>query len=156
MDILKDIEILSIAKLAIPALISIIGWFILSSLSRWREKEKLREEKRFEYLEQAYFNITQLRAVGNLTIEELSALWTEISSSIELYGTETQINLWRSIVDEISGGESDYQQVDPQPKIVSSKALGQVLESIRDEIREHLKYQKVEGGIPFLVHHKSS
>ena len=154
-EICEAIDIVAIAELAIPALLAVSGWFVASWLAANRERKKEKDSKRFQYLECAYNDITELRALDNLEMHELTELWTRISSAIELHGTKKQIETFRKVADEISENKEPIV-VNPQTEIIKSKALAKVIEDLRNEIREYLEYEKVEGGISFLSHFRES
>jgi hypothetical protein len=92
-EICEAIDIVAIAELAIPALLAVSGWFVASWLAANRERKKEKDSKRFQYLECAYNDITELRALDNLEMHELTELWTRISSAIELHGTKKKLKL---------------------------------------------------------------
>lgn len=121
--------------LLIPTVVAIISWFVGSWLSVRRDRANKRRDLRIQYLIEAY------RRLATATERKLTdaSYFADLDSAIvdvQLFGSENQIAAAQEFAKELA--EHRMAQ------------LGELLASLRDDLREELKLERVEGSLVVL------
>lgn len=134
-------------KILIPAVVAVIGWWVGHFFSYQRDRKNKREDKKIEYLINVFEDLNTFRAKANiLDINNVSTLLISISTKIELYGNQRQIDQIRELATGIT---------EQQGNMAASWAL---IDSLRNDIRAELKLPAVEGTVAtfFLKRNETS
>jgi hypothetical protein len=121
--------------LLIPTLVAVVSWFVGSWLSVKRDRANKRRDLRVQYLIEAYRRL----ATATERKETNAAYFADLNSAIvdvQLFGSADQIAGVQKFVKELA--EHRVAQ------------LYELLESLRDDLRQELKLERVEGSIRVL------
>ena len=123
-----------LVTLLIPTLVAVASWFAGSSLSARRDRANKRRDLRVQYLIEAY------RRLSTATQRELNAEYFAAMDSaivdIQLFGTPNQILAAQTFAKHLA--DHRVAQVD------------KLLASLRDDLRDELKLEHVEGAFVCL------
>ena len=124
-----------VATLGIPALVVIVGWFLVHRLNARRDLAVRKREARLKALEAAYMRLATYmnRPIDKKAAEALETFVAEL----QLYGTPHQIQLMTQIVEGFK-----------KPNFVVS--YDGILEDLRNTIRKELNLEAVAGPIWWL------
>jgi len=125
MDILQLVVLISTVSIAV------IGWIVGHILSSRREILQKRREIRIQYLRQAYLNLSQVADTGGNFTKNISLIQASLND-IQLFGDPEHIDLIEKLI-------SDLETKNTVP-------MDNLLMQLRDEIRNHLRLSKIEGG----------
>jgi len=123
-------------KFSITVVVAIFGWWFVHRLSYQRERKNKRDDKRIEYMISVFEDLNKLRAKSNtLKIAEASDLLINISTKIELYGNQPQIEQMRLLASGITSNAGDMS------------AAWSLIDTLRDDIRADLNLSGVESSV---------
>ena len=128
-----------ILKISLSALIAISGWWIGHYLSWLLDRKQKLRDTRVTYLQGVLQDLIRLRSYANvLSIDEVAALLVGVLSSIELYGTDKQINLFHEILASVTikGGQFGLSET--------------LIDNLRDDLRSEIKLDSVDGSVTYL------
>jgi hypothetical protein len=121
--------------LLIPTLVAVVSWFVGSWLSVKRDRANKRRDLRVQYLIEAYRRL----ATATERKETNAAYFADLNSAIvdvQLFGSADQIAGVQKFVKELA-----------EHRVAR---LYELLESLRDDLRQELKLERVEGSIRVL------
>jgi hypothetical protein len=127
-----DIEYL---KIAITIAIAVLGWVIGHYINSRRDVRVKRQETTTKYLIEAYRILTHDINRRELTTERKIKL-ENLIADVQLFGSAEQIKIAKELVDDIVQ-KKDF-------------SLDPLLNSLRDELREQLKLEKIEGNVRWI------
>jgi len=123
-------------KILIPAVVAVVGWWIGHFLSYQKDRKNKREDKKIEYLINVFEDLNTIRAKANiLDVNDASTLLISISTKIELFGNQQQINKMRELATGITEKQGDMT------------ASWSLIDSLRNDIRAELKLPVVDGNV---------
>lgn len=134
----NTISATTIVTILSSIILTVIGWFLVSLLTSYRENKNRRKNIRIEYLVNAYRDISIF-----ITRESNKCLTMEVHNNferairdIQIYGSVKEIELVKEYISNIS--KKGYS-VDP------------LLNLLRDNLRETLKLEKVNGNTYWAI-----
>ena len=120
-------------KIIISIVVAVLGWIIAHYFTSKREIKNKRREIRVEFLIRAYL---KLENAIQREFNEISADLESVSADIQLFGTEEQILLVKTILDDLANkGDAD---------------LVYLLKSLRYDLRAELQLSHTEEIIQYL------
>jgi hypothetical protein len=122
-------------KIVITIVVAVFGWVIGHYINSRRDVRVKRQETSTKYLIEAYRTLTHEVNRRELTDERKTKL-ENLIADIQLFGSVSQIKLAKDLVEEIVKGK-DY-------------SLDPLLNSLRDDLREQLKLEEVEGNVKWI------
>ena len=131
-----------VATIGIPAVVVVVGWFLVNRLNAQRDLIIRRREARLKALEAAYMRIATSSNRRELTDEMMDKIETFVSE-IPLYGTPSQIQLMKEIVEGFK-------------KPNHTVSYDAILADLRDTIRKELRLEPISGLVWWLRLHRIS
>jgi hypothetical protein len=123
-----------LASLLITAIVAILGWAVIHRLSMRRDLVNKRRELRVQYLIEAY---RRLEFVGNRPLtRELGPEFEKAIADVQLFGTPRQVELAREFA--LGFAKSGTHALDP------------LLNELRNNLRNELNLEPVQGNITYL------
>lgn len=119
-------------KIAITVAVAVLGWIIGHYINSRRDVRLKRQETTTKYLIEAYRTLSHDINSRVLTDERKTKL-ENLIADVQLFGSVEQINLANDLVNALVRGEK--YNLDP------------LLNSLRGDLREQLKLEKVEDNI---------
>ena len=127
-----DLEYL---KITITVVIAVLGWIIGHYINSQRDVRVKRQETTTKYLIEAYRVLTHDINRRELTVERKIKL-ENLIADIQLFGSSAQIKTAKDLVEEIVQ-KKDF-------------SLDLLLNNLRDDLREQLKLEKIEGNVRWI------
>ena len=127
-----DLEYL---KITITVVIAVLGWIIGHYVNSQRDVRVKRQETTTKYLIEAYRVLTHDINRRELTVERKIKL-ENLIADIQLFGSSAQIKTAKDLVEEIVQ-KKDF-------------SLDLLLNNLRDDLREQLKLEKIEGNVRWI------
>ena len=121
--------------LLIPTLVAVISWFVGSWLSVRRDRANKRRDLRVQYLIEAYRRLATAIERKEANAEYFMDLDSAIVD-VQLFGSADQIAAAQKFAKQLA--EHRMAQ------------LGELLASLRDDLREELKLERVKGSTVVL------
>jgi hypothetical protein len=121
--------------LLIPTVVAIVSWFVGSWLSVRRDRANKRRDLRVQYLIEAYRRLATATERKETNAEYFADLDSAIVD-VQLFGSAHQIAAAQKFAKQLA--EHRMAQ------------LSELLASLRDDLREELKLERVEGSIGVL------
>jgi hypothetical protein len=121
--------------LLIPTLVAVASWFVGSWLSVRRDRANKRRDLRVQYLIEAYRRL----ATATERKETNAEYFAELDSAlvdVQLFGSTEQIAAAQKFARQLAEHRAAQ--------------LSELLASLRDDLREELKLQRVEGPLVVL------
>ena len=115
-------------SLAIPAIIGVVGWYVVNLLAARRDRANKRREIRTQYLLHAYRSIAA--ASYRIVDEEVAKGVESAIQDIQLFGNTIMIDLARTYQEELV----QTRKTNPSP----------LLRTLRGEIRRELGLPQVQ------------
>ncbi len=122
----------------IPAVITILGWLIISKLTYSRDEKNRQKNIQIEYLVNAYrdIGIFITRQSKNCMTTDIYLKFEIAVRNIQIYGDPEEIKLLQEYIDNLK--TQDYS-VDP------------LLNKLRDNLRKSLKLSKIESNTYWVI-----
>lgn len=129
----NEIDWGTVITIAIPSSTVIIGWFLVHWLTGRRELVNRKREARVKALESAYMRLADSSNRQEISDAQMDGV-EEFVFEIQLYGTPSQIELMKEIVDcfKEAGNKVSYDAI---------------LSNLRDSIRNELDLENIEGSV---------
>jgi hypothetical protein len=127
--------------LIITSLITLAGWFILNCLNSERERKNKLRDIRVSYLIDAYRKLANASqrspSLANYHRDVESAI-----SDIQLFGTETQIDLLKRSINNVNYDSLVKFDYDP------------ILNDLRNSLRKEIDLSPLEGNVQWFRLHE--
>jgi hypothetical protein len=121
--------------LLVPTVVAVISWFIGSWLAVRRDRANKRRDLRVQYLIEAYRRLATATERKETNAEYFADLDSAIVD-VQLFGTPDQIAAAKKFAKELAEHRTAQ--------------LTELLASLRDDLREELKLDPVEGSLVVL------
>ncbi len=126
-------------KLYVTVALAIIGWWLGHYLSQRKDRKNRKHDIRTDYLRNTYNELSRLRSYSKVwDIKEVGESLIKVLSNIELYGSEEQIVLVKSMADEIT-------------KDGRLPSINCLINDLRDDLRKELGLGKIEGDVTMFL-----
>ena len=123
-------ETIAIITICITVVLGVGGWIVSHLLSNKREILQKRREIRVKYLREAYIKLADCADNGKTFAENIVQIQQSFND-IQLFGNESLDNLIAESINNLNTS--------------GSLPLDDILRDLRNEIREHLKLNKIDG-----------
>jgi hypothetical protein len=124
-----------LTTLLVPTAVAVISWFIGSWLTAKRDRANKRRDLRVQYLIEAYRRL----ATATERKETDASYFADLDSAlvdVQLFGSGEQIAAAKKFAKELAEHRAAQ--------------LGELLASLRSDLREELKLERVEGSLLVL------
>ena len=121
--------------LLVPTVVAVVSWFIGSSLAVRRDRANKRRDLRVQYLIDAYRRL----ATATERKETDAAYFADLDSAlvdVQLFGSADQTAAAQRFAKQLA----EYRAAE----------LSELLASLRDDLRQELKLERVEGALVVL------
>lgn len=123
-------ETIAIITICITVVLGVGGWIVSHLLSNRREILQKRREIRIKYLREAYLKLADCADNGKSFRENIMQIQQSFND-IQLFGNENMDNLITESINNLN--------------TQGTLPLDDILRDLRNEIREHLKLNKIDG-----------
>ena len=123
-----------IIKIIVTTLVAFAGWYLVHYLNSERDLQNKRRQLRITYLLDAYRRLE--RAGNRKNYKDYSVILEETLADIQLLGTAEQVLLAQKVIKDLENAQS--------------ASLNQLLNEIRDDLRNELQIGKVSEPLVFL------
>jgi hypothetical protein len=127
-----------------PVLIAVItvlaaaaGWWFVHYLTSKRDLRNHQRNQRVEYLVETFKDLVELRTYGQDPDLDYVAIVVRVTNSIQIFGTNEQIELFRVFVESINGRGGFLK-------------VHELIDSIRNDIRETIGMDRITDTVPML------
>ncbi len=121
-----------------PAIITILGWLIISKLTYLRDEKNRQKNIQIEYLVNAYrdIGIFITRQSHNVMTTDIYLKFEIAVRNIQIYGQPDEIELLHNYINNL---QTPNYSIDP------------LLNKLRDNLRESLKLKKIDSNTYWVL-----